>query len=48
MAQTTGNGIIAISSNHSVDQTVEKIKAPCKRKKSRFSRWWTIVEKRKR
>jgi len=26
MAQTTGNGIIAISSNHSVDQTVEKLK----------------------
>ena len=26
MAQTTGNGIIAISSNHSVDQTVEKLR----------------------
>lgn len=26
MAQTTGNGIIAISGNHSVDHTVEKLK----------------------
>jgi uncharacterized protein (DUF302 family) len=26
MAPTTGNGIISISSNHSVDQTVEKFK----------------------
>ncbi len=26
MRQTTGNGIIAISTNHSVDQTVEKLK----------------------
>jgi uncharacterized protein (DUF302 family) len=26
MAQTTGNGIIAISSNHWVDHTVEKLK----------------------
>lgn len=33
MAQTTGNGIIAISSNHSVDQTVEKIKGILQAKK---------------
>ena len=33
MAQTTGNGIIAISSNHSVHQTVEKLKAILQAKK---------------
>lgn len=33
MAQTTANGIVAISSNHSVDQTVEKLKGILQAKK---------------
>ena len=48
MTLSRDNGIVDVPSNHSVDQTVERLNGICKRRESRCSRWSTTAEKRKK
>ena len=48
MALSRGEGIVDIPSNHSVDQTVKRLREILETKGSPSSRWSTTAEKRRK
>jgi hypothetical protein len=48
MVSAADNGIVNTPSNHSVDETIERLKGILRAKKSQYLRWSTIAVRRKK